>query len=220
MEKSMTYQYILFDLDGTLTDSSEGITKSVAYALQSCGIKVTDLHELDKFIGPPLIDSFQQFYGMNQEQAQKAVFKYRERFSQTGIFENRVYPGIPELLTNLKQQGKHLLVATSKPTVFAEKILDHFELRQYFDFVAGSGLQGERPNKAAVISYALEQQKISLLRQVIMVGDRQYDMVAAHQLGIDSLGVLYGFGSQVELQAAGANYLAADVTAAQKFLVL
>ncbi|MFT9287396.1 HAD hydrolase-like protein, partial [Liquorilactobacillus nagelii] len=104
----MTYQYILFDLDGTLTDSSEGITKSVAYALQSCGIKVADLHELDKFIGPPLIDSFQQFYGMNQEQAQKAVSKYRERFSQTGIFENRVYPGIPELLTNLKQQGKHL----------------------------------------------------------------------------------------------------------------
>lgn len=216
----MIYQYILFDLDGTLTDSSEGITKSVAYALQHFAIPTTDLQTLNKFIGSPLIDSFQQFYGMDPAQAQTAVNKYRERFSQTGIFENRVYPGVPELLSALKLQGKQLLVATSKPTVFAERILDHFNLRQYFDFVAGSGLDGTRPNKTAVIRYALEQQNIDLLRKTIMVGDRQYDMAAANQVGIDSLGVLYGFGTKTELQAAGANYLAADPAAAKNFLQL
>ncbi|MBR6728677.1 MAG: HAD hydrolase-like protein, partial [Clostridia bacterium] len=151
---------ILFDLDGTLTDPMMGITKSVRYALEHYGIKVKSLTELVGFIGPPLKGSFQSFYGFSDTQATEAVEKYREYFAETGIFENEIYPGIPELLEELKAQGRRLYLATSKPTVYAERILAHFHLDTYFDFVGGSLLSGERVEKQDVIRYTLAENNI------------------------------------------------------------
>ena len=166
------YEYILFDLDGTLTDPKEGITKSVAYALESFGIHVEDLDSLCKFIGPPLKESFMVYYELDDAQGDQAVEKYRERFAVTGLFENKVYPGIREMLELLKEQGKTLLVATSKPSIYARQILEHFDLMKYFTFLSGSELDGTRVDKAEVITYALQENKIQDLSKVIMIGDR------------------------------------------------
>lgn len=212
------YQYILFDLDGTLTDPKEGITKSVAYALASYGIEVEDLDELCKFIGPPLKDSFMEFYGFGEEQAVEAVEKYREYFRPTGVLENRVYPDVENLLQTLRACGKVLILATSKPTVFANQILKHFGLVPYFTFVAGSELDGTRVRKGEVIRYALEQMKIQELSKVVMVGDREHDMIGAKENGLDSIGVLYGYGSIEEFRKYGADYVAEQVKDLEKLL--
>ena len=166
------YQYILFDLDGTLTNSQLGITTCVAYALEDFGIHTENLEELRKFIGPPLKESFIKYYDMTDEEGNKAVEKYRERFATVGLYENEVYEGVPEVLSKLKEQGKTLIVATSKPTVYSEKILKHFGLKDYFTFIAGSELDGTRVNKAEVIQYALEQNGITYLNKVVMIGDK------------------------------------------------
>lgn len=212
------YEYILFDLDGTLTDPKEGITKSVAYALEAYGIHTEDLDSLCKFIGPPLKESFMVYYGMDDAQGEEAVAKYRERFSVTGLFENKVYAGISSMLDSLKKAGKKLIVATSKPAVFSERILEHFDLMKYFEFLSGSELDGTRVDKAEVIAYALQENGIEDLSQVIMVGDREHDIIGANKNGIDSVGVLYGYGCREEFEKNHATYVAESVEELKKIL--
>ena len=201
----MKQKYILFDLDGTLTDPMMGITKSVRYALNYYGIEVNDLNDLLPFIGPPLRDSFRDFYGFDEVKANEAVIKYREYFSTKGIFDNKVYDGIVDCLTALKENGKVLLVATSKPEKFAKQIIDHFDLAQYFDFVGGSEFNS-REKKAEVINYVLEKNKI-LAADAIMVGDRKHDIIGAHENNLPCVGVIYGYGSLEELMENQADYL-------------
>ena len=204
-------KYILFDLDGTVTDPETGITLSVAYALNYFGIEVDDVSSLRKFIGPPLHDSFIDFYGFSKEKAMEAVDKYRERFAVTGIFENEPYDGIHQLLAELKAAGYTLAIASSKPEVFTKRIIEHFELSPYFTEVCGSELDGRRTDKAEVISYALEKLGSPAAENVVMVGDRKHDIIGAKKNGLTSVGVLYGFGDEAELQDAGADYIAATV---------
>ena len=213
------YKYIFFDLDGTLTDSKEGITKSVAYALKSFGIIVDDLSTLNKFIGPPLYDSFCKYYSMDADDATQAIIKYREYFSVTGLYENTVYGGISALLQDLKIHGKTLIIATSKPTVFAVKILEHFNLAQYFTFIAGSELDGTRSKKSEVIAFALQNSNITDLKDVVMVGDRKHDILGAKEHGIDTIGVLYGFGDYLEHQNAGADNIVSSVAQLHELLL-
>ena len=213
------YEYILFDLDGTLTDPKEGITKSVAYALESFGIHVEDLDSLCKFIGPPLKESFMVYYELDDAQGDQAVEKYRERFAVTGLFENKVYPGIREMLELLKEQGKTLLVATSKPSIYARQILEHFDLMKYFTFLTGSELDGTRVDKAEVITYALQENKIQDLSKVIMIGDREHDIIGANKNGIDSIGVLYGYGCREEFEKNHASYVAKQVEELKEILL-
>ncbi len=197
---------LLFDLDGTLTDPQEGITKSVAHALRYYGIEVPDRSVLNPFIGPPLAESFCRFYGFSEPQAVEAVEHYREYFSVKGLYENRVYPGIPETLRALQSRGHRLFVATSKPTVFSEQILTHFGLRPYFLYVAGSELDGRRVHKADVIRHCMAENG---LKDAVMIGDRCYDIEGAAQCGLAAVGVTYGYGSEAELRAAGAAHLVA-----------
>lgn len=203
----MDKKYMLFDLDGTLTDPQEGITNSVAYALEQYGINVEDRSSLNKFIGPPLKDSFMEYYGFTEDRAEEAVWKYREYFNEDGIFENKVYPGIPQMLQRLNDQGKILIVATSKPTVYAKRILERFELSQYFADVQGSEMDGRRTKKEEVISYALEQNQITDNAQAVMIGDREHDIIGAKKCGLDSIGVLFGYGSREEMEGCGAGQI-------------
>lgn len=210
-------QYLLFDLDGTLTDPMVGITSSVQYALEKFGIHVKYLKDLIPFIGPPLDDSFQEFYGLSKEDAGKAVEYYREYFAPKGIFENEVYPGIPEMLSRLVEAGFTLIVATSKPAVFAKQILEHFGLSDYFSFVGGSELDGTRKRKAEVIGYILETCEIKP-QDAIMIGDRKHDIEGAKLCGLESVGVLYGYGSEEELSKAGADHIIKDVKLLEEYL--
>ena len=214
----MNKEFIFFDLDGTLTDPKTGITKSVQYSLKSFGIDINDPDELVAFIGPPLRDSYKKYYAFSDADSEKAVEKYREYFSEKGIFENAIYDGIADLLKLQAASGKTLTVATSKPTVYAEKILKHFNIEAYFRFVAGSELDGRRSKKDLVIQYALDNLNISDKNKVIMVGDREHDILGAKELGIDSIGVLYGYGDYKELSEAGAAYIAADVNELSELL--
>lgn len=202
------YHTVLFDLDGTLTDPGIGITNSVAYALGKFGIQASDRTKLYKFIGPPLQDSFELFYGFSKEDAGKAVGYYREYYREKGIYENALYDGIKELLRMLCDKGKQLLVATSKPEEFALQILEYFDIRKYFAYTAGSNMDGTRSKKEEVIAYALKAAKVPAKASVVMAGDREYDVLGAKAAGIDSIGVLFGYGSREELEAAGAVYLA------------
>lgn len=202
------YQNLLFDLDGTLTDPGIGITNSVAYALEKYGIKTNDRTQLYKFIGPPLQDSFERFYGFSKEDAKMAVQYYREYYKETGIFENKLYDGMEHLLQSLCEAGKKLFVATSKPEAFAVQILEYFSVNQYFTYIAGSNMDGTRSKKEEVIVYALKAGKIQDLSSAVMVGDREYDVTGAKKAGIASIGVLFGYGSRKELEAAGADALA------------
>ena len=205
------YQTILFDLDGTLTNPALGITNSLAYALEKFNIEVTDKKELYRFIGPPLQDSFENFYHFSKEDSLKAVDFYRDYFRHKGLYENEVYQGIPDLLERLKAQGKKLLVATSKPEGFARQILKHFELFDYFDLVAGASMDGSRRLKGDVIAHALTSAQVSDLSATIMIGDREHDIIGAKKNGLDAIGVLYGFGNREELKKAGATYIATNV---------
>ena len=202
------YKYILFDLDGTLTDPGLGITNAVMYALKKFNIEVPDRSELYKFIGPPLLESFEKYYGMTPEQSQMALQYYREYFKPYGLYENTVYDGIEEVLAALKVQGKKLILATSKPEPFAVEILRHFGLDKYFDFVAGATMDEKRVRKADVIAYALESCEIAELSEAIMVGDREHDVLGAKEVGLQCVGVLYGYGDLEELENVGANYIA------------
>ncbi|EMC52202.1 hypothetical protein SMU102_01039 [Streptococcus mutans S1B] len=205
------YQTILFDLDGTLTNPALGITDSLAYALEKFNIEVTDKKELYRFIGPPLQDSFENFYHFSKEDSLKAVDFYRDYFRHKGLYENEVYQGIPDLLERLKAQGKKLLVATSKPEGFARQILKHFKLFDYFDLVAGASMDGSRRLKGDVIAHALTSAQIADPSSAIMIGDRKHDIIGAKENGLDAIGVLYGFGNREELKKAGATYIATNV---------
>lgn len=203
-------KYILLDLDGTVTDSQRGIKNSVEYALNAFNIKVKDRNELDKYIGPPLRQSFMRFAGLSEENSNIAMKKYREYYGPKGIFENELYKGIEELLRELKERDKRVILATSKPWIYAEIILEHFDIKKYFDFVSGSELNGARTDKAEVIKYAVDKFGIEK-DNAIMIGDREHDIKGAHKNGIRALGVLYGFGSREELEQAGADIICADV---------
>lgn len=202
------YDIILFDLDGTLVDSGLGITNSVIYALEKFNIKVYDRTSLYKFVGPPLHKSFENFYDFTPEKAMQAVKYYREYYKDKGIFEVKMYAGIKNTLENLYSADKTLLVTTSKPEVFAKKILEHLGIAKYFKIIAGANLDGTRTIKSEVIDYAFKQCKITDLSKVIIIGDREYDVFGAKEIGIDSMGVLYGYGSEEELKNAGATCLA------------
>ena len=214
----MSYDYLLFDLDGTLTDPGEGITNSVAYALRKQGIEVTDKKELYCFIGPPLSESFSRFFGFSMEESLRCVEYYREYYRDKGIFENLLYDGIPELLATLKSRGKKIILATSKPELFAKQILDHFGLTEYFDHICGASMDDSRNKKAAVIEYALETAKLDDLARAVMIGDREHDINGARLNGLDSIGVLFGYGDRSELEAAGATYIAESVEDIKKFI--
>ena len=203
----MPFSYILFDLDGTLTDSQQGIIRCVQYALDSFGIRETDMQKLRRFIGPPLIDGFMEIIGMDQKTARKAGIKDRERYAAAGMFENKVYPGIPALLEHLKNQNKILCVATSKPQTYTEKILEKFELEPYFSLVAGTKLGNDMQTKSDIIQKILKHFKIKNLQNVIMVGDRKYDITGAKNCGIASVGVRYGFAEKNELESCAPDYI-------------
>ena len=205
------YKYLFFDLDGTLTDSAEGITNSVEYALNKFGIIIKDKSELNRFMGPPLVPAFMEFYGFDEPDAKKAVEYYRERFKDIGIFENRVYDGIKGLLEDLKNKGYTLVMATSKPETFAKRIADHFDLTKYFTYIAGATFDGRISTKAEVIEYAIKALGLKDRSEIIMIGDRHHDVEGAKETGLDSLGVLYGYGNREELEKAGATYIAPTV---------
>lgn len=213
---------MLFDLDGTLTDPMEGITKCVQYALAAFGIREPDRNKLTKFIGPPLIPAFKEFYQVDNETAEKMLAKYRERFSATGLYENKLYLGIPELLQKLKAQPDKYMtaLATSKPLPFAEKILEHFNIKQYFDILSGATMDESRNTKEAVLAYALD-----LLRQrhpearAVMIGDRKFDIEAGKKLSTETVGVLYGYGSKEEIRAADPTHTVKTVTELQSVLL-
>lgn len=219
------FQYCLFDLDGTLTDPREGITKSVQYALSKKGINEPDLKKLEDFIGPPLRESFAKKYGMSEEEAKEAVAFYRERFAPIGVLENRIYEGIPELLSELSKQGVKIAIASSKPTVFVNKILEHFDIAKYFDVVVGSELDGKRDAKEAVVEEVLRQLGILELPQdkkkiyCAMIGDRKFDMQGAKAHGLTGVGVRFGFAAEGELEAEGADYIAETVEELQQYLL-
>lgn len=205
------YQVVLFDLEGTLTDPGLGITNSVMYALKKWGIEVSERSELYKFIGPPLKESFERFYGFSEEKAEKTVEYYREYFREKGLYENEVYEGIKELLERLNASGHKVILATSKPEEFAIKILEHFDLAKYFSYIGGASMDGVRSKKSDVIHYALEKADINELSEAVMVGDREHDILGAKQVGIDSIGVLFGYGDYEELENAGATYIVDSV---------
>ena len=207
--------YILFDLDGTLTDPKEGITKSVRHALNHYGIQVDDLDTLTPFIGPPLTDSYKKYYGFSDEQAWEGVLVYREYFSERGWHENKEYPGIKEMLDALKKAGKVLLVAPSKPEEFGRKILEYFGMAGYFDFIGGADMEETRVRKADVIRYVLEQYGLDrtpeTLARCVMVGDREHDVLGARECGMDCVGVLYGYGDRQEMDGCRPAWIAATV---------
>lgn len=212
------YKVVLFDLDGTLTDPKIGITKSVQHALQKAGVMVNDLDELEPFIGPPLQVSFQEIYGFNDTQITQAIRDYRERFTERGMFENKLYEDIPALLAHLKQQEYILTIATSKPTVFAEQIIKYFQLESYFDLVVGSHLDGSRSDKSEIIEEVLQQFDSYPKERFIMIGDRKYDLIGARKNQIDAIGVTYGFGSLEELKNEEPTYIVDNVNDLLKYL--
>lgn len=205
--KKPQYKYCLLDLDGTLTDPGMGITNSVMYALRKFGIEVTDRSELYCFIGPPLADSFQKYYGFDEEKADQAVAYYREYFRDKGIFENEVYPEIPEVLRTLKESGAIVALATSKPYEFAVRILEHFGLIQYFDYFGAATMDGRISKKTDVIAHLIEDLGDVDRSEVLMVGDRDQDINGAKANRLHSVGVLWGYGSSEELEGAGADFV-------------
>ena len=220
------FEYILFDLDGTLTDPKLGITSSVQYALRALGIEEPSLDRLEPFIGPPLADSFREFYGLEGERLATAIDKYRERFATQGIFENEIYPGIPQMLADLKAKDKLLAIASSKPTLFVEQILEHFEIGKYFDHVVGSNMDGTRGTKEEVVEETLRQMLTVEMTPaqkrdaVAMVGDRKFDIEGARAHGITSVGALFGYAPEGELEEAGADYIVNSVRSLQVLLTL
>ncbi|QOR68205.1 HAD family hydrolase [Cytobacillus suaedae] len=207
-----TYKVLLFDLDGTLSDPAEGITKSVQYALEKLGIVESNLENLQTFIGPPLQVSFSERYGFDEVTIKKAIEFYRERFKERGMYENKLYPNVPNLLKSLREQDFTLVVATSKPTIFAKQILEYFKIEHYFDLVVGSNLDGTRSAKADIIQYILNHYNEYCLDDFVMIGDREHDLIGANQTGIDSIGVTYGYGSLNELRQAQATYIVDSVS--------
>ncbi len=219
------FQYCLFDLDGTLTDPKEGITRSVQHALKYFGIEEPDLDRLEPFIGPPLKDSFMEFYGLSEEQALKAVEVYRERFAPVGVLENEIIPGTGQMLAHAREKGIHLAVASSKPLVFVRQILRHFQIEDYFEVVVGSELDGTRGSKEEVVEEALRQLGILEMDPAdkkslcAMIGDRKFDIQGAIAHGLTGIGVSFGYAGEGELSAAGADMVADTMEQLERILL-
>lgn len=204
----MPYSLCLFDLDGTLTDPGIGITKSFQYALASFGIH-KELEDLTRFIGPPLRESFRDTYGFSDSDTEKAVVKFREYFADTGIFENSVYPDIPELLQMLKDSGRILAVVTSKAAIYAKRILEYFDLDKYFSYISGDEMDGSltKNGKQDLIRIAINVLDQEREMSAVMIGDREHDIFGACGVGIDSIGNTWGYGPSDELKLAGATHI-------------
>ena len=211
------YDHILFDLDGTLTDSGPGIMNGFEYSLGKMGVEYPGRDYLKQFVGPPLGDSFEKTLGFSPEDAAKGIAFYKEYYAEKGVYENDVYPGIPELLEKLKESGKKLIVATTKAELMANVVMDHFGLRKYFDLMVASN-NTDRKNKIDVLNYAIENGGVDRERAV-MVGDRFYDITGAAHFGMTSVGVLYGYGSRQELEEAGATHIAESVDSLYNILL-
>lgn len=213
-------EILLFDLDGTLTDPGEGITRCVQYGMEALGYHEPDRKKLTPFIGPPLKDMYMETCGFSEEEAARAVEKYRERFREKGMYENEIYEGIADMLEMLKVSGKRLGVATSKPEVFAAPILEYFQIDQYFEYIVGSELSGERVRKGDVIKEALRRFGVEEKKEsVLMVGDRKHDVLGAKEAGVSCVGVLYGYGDYEELLTAGADRVVSTVKELQELLL-
>lgn len=215
----MKYTNILFDLDGTITDPREGILNSLQYAMKKCSIVENDREKLTRRIGQPLHEIFEELYGFSREEAMKAVGYYREYFTDTGIFENRLYAGMDILLKKLAGAKCSLILATSKPTVYAEKILRHFDIDQYFDEIVGSNLDGTMTDKSEIIRHIIISQKLSGAETVI-VGDSIYDIAGAKNNGIDSIAVTFGYGLEQELKEAGPTHIVDSVEELHELLLV
>lgn len=215
----MNKEFIVFDLDGTLTEPKEGITKSIRYALSKMGIEVNDLDSLVKYIGPPLIPCFMQDFNMTEAEARQALMFYRERYIEKGMFENVMYEGIEELLSSLKKAGKTLILATTKPTPQAEGVLNYFNLTKYFDVIGGANLAETVVEKPDVMREAFKKVKDLDLEKTVMVGDRKYDVLGAKAHNIPCIGVLYGHGSREELESFGADILVSSVKELSELLL-
>ena len=202
---TLHHQTVLFDLDGTLTDPREGITRSIQYALGKLGIEEPDLRKLEHFIGPPLLQAFMQFYGFDEAKAWDAVNFYRERFKVNGLYENQVFEGVTPLLETLGGQGRQLYIATSKPWVFAREIARHFDFARHFKVIYGSELDGTRTDKVELIAHLLSEEGLDP-RETLMIGDRKHDLIGAARNGLDAAAVGYGFGSAEELAAEQPAY--------------
>lgn len=216
----MKYDKLLFDLDGTISDPKEGICKSFQYALEYFGIQVESLDELEMVIGPPLRDSFQEFYGMSPEDAETGTAKYRERYGEVGLFENEIYPGMKNLLEGLVEKGATLAIASSKPTEYIHTILEHFQIDQYFTHVVGAFMDGTRGSKEEIVRDAIEllgggKEKVHML----MIGDRKFDILGAHQHGIKAVGCVFGYGGREELESCEAEYLVNSVEELERLLL-
>jgi phosphoglycolate phosphatase len=196
---------ILFDLDGTLTDSGPGILNSLQYALEDQGIEPPQREQMRTYLGPPLAVTFREVFGMDEAQTARAIDKYRERYHDVGLFENSVYDGVPELLAELQDAGLRLVTATSKPDYSATRILQHFQLDQYFEFIGAAALDGSRDSKSLVIAHTLGSTNTHPdSHNMVMIGDRHHDVHGAREHGIDTIGVLWGYGDAEELTSAGA----------------
>ncbi len=205
------FEFILFDLDGTLTDSGPGILNCLEYALTDQDIDAPDQDSMRALLGPPLVDTFRDVFGMNNQQIAQAIDKYRERYHDIGLFENSVYEGVPELLAELQDAGLRMATATSKPEYSATRILQHFELDQYFEFIGAAALDGTRDSKSLVIKHTLDNTNTSpTSHNMIMIGDRRHDVYGAREHGIDTIGVLWGYGDEAELEDAGVISIARD----------
>ncbi|EJS68236.1 phosphoglycolate phosphatase [Bacillus cereus] len=213
------YTTFLFDLDGTLTDPKVGIVNSVLYALEKIGIEELHVKELDSFIGPPIQQSFVERYNMSEGEVERAVFYFREYLKQCGLLENNVYEGIPNLLKQLKDTGNRLFIATSKPTIFARQVIEHFQLTNYFEDIIGSNLDGTRIKKEEIIAHILQTNEGLKKEEMVMIGDRKHDIIGANHNGIASIGVLYGYGSKKELTEVGVTHIANDVEGLYHFCI-
>jgi len=205
------YTHLLFDLDGTLTDSEEGIVNALKYGLDKIGIDENDVEKLRSFIGSPLIKLLQESYALSPEQAEEAASHYRSYYAEKGIYENKVYPGIPELLSDLKKAGKHLIVATSKRTTGANQVLDIFKLTEYFELVVGGSPDGSISEKTDVIRHVFSKTGDGIKNSSLMIGDRHYDIVGAHENGIDSVAVMYGYATKEEIDEAKPTFCVGSV---------
>ena len=205
----MKYKHVFFDLDGTLTDPALGITNAIIYGRKKWGLEPGVNADYYKFIGPPMPKSYEEYWGFSPEDAQRFLADYREYFGTVGLFENEVYPGIPELLAALKDQGRRLYIATTKPTGFSERIAEHFDFAKYFEIVSGSDPYADN-TKADVIRRAQEACHVDM-RSAVMIGDRLHDVEGAHEMDIPCIGVAYGYGGRAELQAAGADWVVDSV---------
>lgn len=212
------YKYILFDLDGTLTDSAPGITACIKYACGKMGIECPDDAVLSTFVGPPLLDMMQKTFSLSDAEAEKMLGFYRERFSTVGLFENSVYPGVRKMLASAKKAGKKLALATSKPEIYAVRILEKFSLSDYFDAITGSELSGDHVKKKDVM--AISMQKLSAAKgETLMIGDRRFDLEAANDLGVDALFVSYGYAEKGEEAPFSPKFTASDPAEVEKIIL-